>query len=46
MMKMTSEQFVNWLRGYLEGVDRKKINFSVMDKIREKLEQIKDDTEL
>ena len=40
-MKMTSEGFVDWLRGYLDGLDRDKINFAVMDKIKEKLMQVK-----
>ena len=39
--KMTSDGFVDWLRGYLDGLDRKKINFTVMDKIKEKLMQVK-----
>ena len=38
---MTSKEFVSWLKGYLEGIDKKKINYVVMDKIKEKLGLIK-----
>ena len=38
---MNEKEFVSWLKGYLEGIDREKINYAVFDKIKEKLITIK-----
>ncbi len=37
----TPEEFVNWLKGYLDALPKDKIDFTVFDKIKEKLHYIK-----
>ena len=38
---MTQEEFILWLRGYIEGIDAACGNTSKTDSIKEKLIQIK-----
>ena len=38
---MSSEEFVNWLRGYLDALPKEKMDYTVFDKVKEKLMQIK-----
>lgn len=37
----TAEEFVNWLRGYLDALPKEKMDYTVFDKIKEKLHYIK-----
>ena len=37
----TPEEFVDWLRGYLDGLPKDKMDYSVFDKVKEKLMQVK-----
>ena len=34
---MTPEQFVEWLKGYLDGIPKDKLDYNIFDKIKEKL---------
>jgi len=37
----TAAEFVNWLRGYLDALPKEKMDYTVFDKIKEKLHYIK-----
>tara|TARA_R110002126_G_scaffold79757_3_gene197830 strand:+ start:3433 stop:3588 length:156 start_codon:yes stop_codon:yes gene_type:complete len=34
---ITAEEFVTWLKGYLDGLDKLKLDYPTWDPIREKL---------
>ena len=38
---ITPEEFVTWLKGYLDGLPKEKLDFTIWDKIREKLIYVK-----
>lgn len=38
---MSPEEFVSWLRGYLDALPKEKMDYTVFDKVKEKLMQVK-----
>jgi hypothetical protein len=34
---ITAEEFVTWLKGYLDGLDKQKLDYQTWDPIREQL---------
>jgi hypothetical protein len=43
---ITAEEFVTWLKGYLDGLDKSKLDYQTWDPIREKLIYVKKEDNL
>ena len=41
--RMTSQEFISWLKGYMEAIDGNNLSYKEYEKILEKLMSVKDE---